>query len=114
MRRALRSPRRLRMQGRFLRTLLAALVLTIGATSMPARVLADDCNRCGPQHRVRFSVESTRDVDNDWITAVVGITAEDANPAALANRINTEMTWALEQARAESRVKAKSGGYSTF
>lgn len=103
------------MRGRFPRTLLAALALLVGAPGAPGRALADDgCERCGPQHRVRFTVESARDVDNDWITAVVGITAEDANPAALASRINTEMAWALEQARAESRVKAKSGGYSTF
>jgi len=77
-------------------------------------VAQEPCASCGPQHRVRFQVESTREVDNDWITAVVGITAEDANPAVLADRVNREMTWALEQARSESRVKAKSGGYSTY
>jgi predicted secreted protein len=63
---------------------------------------------------VRFQVESTREVANDWITAVVGVTAEDANPALLADRVNSDMSWALEQARGESRVTAKSGGYSTF
>jgi predicted secreted protein len=75
---------------------------------------ADDCAQCGPQHRVRFGVESSREVPNDWITAVVAVTSEDTNPAVLADRINKEMTWGLEQARAESRVKAKSGGYSTY
>jgi predicted secreted protein len=75
---------------------------------------ADDCAQCGPQHRVRFGVESSRDVANDWITAVVGVTAEDPNPAALADRINKDMAWALEQARSEPKVKAKSGGYSTY
>jgi predicted secreted protein len=44
----------------------------------------------------------------------VGVTAEDADPAALADRINRDMAWALEQARVEPRVKAKSGGYSTL
>jgi predicted secreted protein len=44
---------------------------------------------------------------------VVGISAEDSDPAALADRINREMAWGLEQARAESRVKPRSGGYST-
>ena len=73
-----------------------------------------DCSRCGAQHRARFQVESSRDVENDWITAVVGVTAEDANPAALADRVNKDMAWALEQARAESKVKARSGGYSTW
>lgn len=90
------------------------LGLALCAAGAPASARADeDCASCGPQHRVRFQVESTRDVENDWITAVVGLTAEDADPAALADRINREMAWGLEQARAESRVKAKSGGYST-
>jgi predicted secreted protein len=75
---------------------------------------ADDCERCGAQHRARFQVESTREVSNDWVVATLGITSEDVNPAVLADRINKEMAWALEQARAESRVKAKTGGYSTY
>jgi predicted secreted protein len=92
-----------------------AIALLACGTGAPVPAPAQaDCERCGPQHRARFSVESTRDVDNDWITAVVGITAEDTDPARLADRINREMAWALEQARAEARVKAKSGGYSTF
>jgi predicted secreted protein len=62
---------------------------------------------------VRFSVESAREVENDWIRAVVGITAEDADAAALADTVNRSMAWALEQARAESAVKAKSGSYQT-
>jgi predicted secreted protein len=89
------------------------LALTIIGSAGVAR--ADDhCAMCGPQHRARFQVESAREVENDWITAVAGITAEDADTAALANRINTEMAWALEQARAESKVKAKTSGYSTY
>jgi len=103
------------MRGSALRAPFAALALLACATSAPGPAKAnDECNSCAPQHRARFQVESTRDVENDWITAVVGITAEDANPAALADRVNREMAWALEQAKAESRVKAKSGGYSTF
>jgi predicted secreted protein len=101
------------MRSHALRALLGALTLACSAGT-PEPALADDCNDCGPQHRARFSVESTRDVENDWITAVVGITAEDTDPAKLADRINTEMAWALETAKAESRVKAKSGGYSTY
>lgn len=101
------------MRTHALRALLGALSLACSAGA-PDPALADDCSDCGPQHRARFSVDSSRDVENDWITAVVGITAEDADPAKLADRINTEMAWALETAKAESRVKAKSGGYSTY
>ena len=89
----------------------ASLLLACAA---PGVATADPpCPTCGPQHRVRFQVESTRDVANDWIVAVVGVSAEDANPAALADRVNRDMAWALEQARAQSKVEAKSGGYST-
>jgi predicted secreted protein len=103
------------MQGRSCRGLVLAGIVCWFAWAIPDLALAQPrCEGCGPQHRVRFQVESTREVANDWITAIVGITAEDANPAALADRVNRDMSWALEQARSESRVKAKSGGYSTF
>jgi predicted secreted protein len=102
------------MHAGVLRGLAALIVLALGLAGFADAARANDCERCGPQHRARFQVESTRDVENDWITAVVSVTAEDANPAALAARINQDMAWALEQARAESKVKAKSGGYSTY
>jgi predicted secreted protein len=95
------------------RAAAAAIPLAVAA-GLASDARADDCKSCGAQHRARFQVESTREVENDWITAIVGVTAEDANPAALADRVNKDMAWALEQARAESKVKAKSGGYSTY
>ena len=42
-----------------------------------------------PMNRVSFQVESSRDVSNDWIQAVIGITDEDVDSARLADRINT-------------------------
>ena len=103
------------MKRRVVRGLSACAGLVLGAIGLSGGAWADQiCTSCGAQHRARFQVESTREVENDWITAVVGVTAEDANPAALADRINRDMSWALEQARAESHVKAKSGGYSTY
>ncbi len=75
--------------------------------------MAGDDNQ-EPGHRVRFRVESSREVANDWIQATVGVTAEDADSAALARRVNETMAWALEQAKSETRVKARSGGYQTY
>jgi predicted secreted protein len=66
-----------------------------------------------PTDRVRFQVERTRDVANDWLRAVVGITDEGPDAAALADRVNRTMAWALETARAAQGVKVKSGGYRT-
>jgi len=66
-----------------------------------------------PMHRVSFQVERSREVSNDWMQAVVGITDEDADPARLADRINTTMAKALATAKKADGVRVKSGGYST-
>src|SRR4029453_12109760 len=80
--------------------LALALGLALGTFGSAGAARANDrCETCGPQHRARFQVESTREVENDWITAIVSVTAEDANPAALADRINKDMGGALAQAR---------------
>jgi predicted secreted protein len=66
-----------------------------------------------PMNRVSFQVESSREVANDRIQAVVGITDEDADSARLADRINQTMSRAMATARAASEVRVKSGGYTT-
>jgi predicted secreted protein len=66
-----------------------------------------------PMNRVSFQVESSRDVANDWIQAVVGITDEDVDSARLADRINATMTRAMAVAKAAPAVRVKSGGYAT-
>jgi predicted secreted protein len=81
------------------------------AAGLCTAAAADDADE--PRRRVSFSVESVREVPNDWIRAVVGVTEEDADPAQAADRVNRTMAWALEKARAEQRVKASSGGYHT-
>lgn len=64
-------------------------------------------------HRVSFKVEQSREVANDQVRAVIGITDEDADAAALANRVNTRMERALRKARRASGVKVESGAYRT-
>lgn len=66
-----------------------------------------------PMNRVSFQVESSRDVTNDWIQAVLGVTAEDVDAARLANRVNETMAGALDRASGTSGVRVKSGGYTT-
>ncbi len=66
-----------------------------------------------PRNRVSFAVERSREVANDQLTAVIGVTHEDADPAKLADRINRDMSWALEIARGRKGVEVKSGGYHT-
>lgn len=65
------------------------------------------------RNQVSFQVERSREVANDWATAVVGVTDEDSDAARLADRVNQAMAWALEQAKGASGVEVKSGGYQT-
>jgi len=64
-------------------------------------------------HRVDFEVERSRDVANDWVRAVVGVSDEHSDAAALADSVNQTMAWALEIAKSAADVRAKSGGYHT-
>jgi predicted secreted protein len=66
-----------------------------------------------PMNRVSFQVETSREVVNDRVQAVIGVTDEDADSAILADRINTKMSRALAVAKAATGVRVQSGGYST-
>jgi predicted secreted protein len=45
---------------------------------------------------------------------VLAVEKENADPARLADEINHTMDWALQQARAETGVRSRSGAYHTF
>ena len=49
-----------------------------------------------------------------WVTAILNVTAEALKPAKLADTINSTMSWALQQARANQEVKSRSGAYQTY
>jgi len=66
------------------------------------------------RHRVTFSVAQERQVENDRATAILSLTAEDADPAVLASKINEGMGWALGLARKSPGVTPRSGGYRTW
>ncbi len=66
-----------------------------------------------PKNRVSFQVERSREVANDWVTAIAGVTAEDSDAARLADRVNQTMRAALETAKAAKGVEVRSGGYRT-
>lgn len=65
-------------------------------------------------NRVSFRVDRSREVANDWLQATVAVTAENPDPARLADEINQTMAWALETARGRERVHVESGGYRTY
>ena len=84
-------------------------VFAVWATGAAA---ADD--DAAAMRRVSFQVESSREVANDQVRAAVGVTDEDADPAALASRVNSAMAWGLETARRAEGVRVESGGYQTY
>jgi predicted secreted protein len=87
--------------------LCVVLVLAIAGAAAAQPFPAD------PKNRVSFAVESSREVANDWVTAVVGTSDEDSDAARLADRVNQTMSWALGVAKQAKGVTVKSGGYST-
>jgi predicted secreted protein len=84
-----------------------ALALAIAGAAAAQPVPAD------PKNRVSFSVERSREVANDWVTAVVGTSDEDSDAARLADRVNQTMNWGLGVAKQARGVSVKSGGYTT-
>jgi predicted secreted protein len=95
------------MRARAWETVLVAGIVLAGAAGT-AGADGEDSLR-----RVSFAVESGQDVANDWLRASLAVTDEDPDPAALADRINRTMEWALARAKQEKRVRVQSGGYST-
>lgn len=83
---------------------LAACALAVSAAAdEPAEI----------RNQVSFSVERSREVENDWVTAVVGATHESTDPGEVAKRVNTDLSWGTELAKATAGVRVRTGGYTT-
>ena len=82
--------------------------------AMALAVTARAHDEAAAMNRVSFDVRSSRQVANDWVTAVVAVTHEDPSPARVAEQINRDMTWALGVAKASAGIRARSGGYNTY
>jgi predicted secreted protein len=66
------------------------------------------------EDQVSFQVDVERDVENDRAVATLSATAEDRDPARLAQHINEAMSWALEQLRGQTVITTRSGTYRTY
>lgn len=64
-------------------------------------------------NKVSLQAEAQREVPNDEMTVMLTAQAQGSDPAALAEKVNREMAWALELAAKESAVEAETRGYST-
>jgi predicted secreted protein len=90
--------------------LVCAAALLACATPGSARAHDDGEDT---RDRVSFSVEASREVANDWATAIVGTSDEDSDAARLAGRVNETMKWALERSKRAEGIEVRSGGYQT-
>ena len=63
---------------------------------------------------IELSAEASQPAANDLARAVLFIEASDADPAALAQRVNARLAAALQRAKANPEVKTRSGNLSTY
>jgi len=86
--------------------MLCLLNLAPAFAGTPDRDLVED--------QVSFQVEVERDVENDRAVTTLSATAEDRDPAELAQQINDVMSWALQQLKGKADITASSGTYRTY
>jgi len=88
------------------------LVLCMATLSVWAPFVSADKDKVEDQ--VNFQVQAGRDVENDRVVAIISATAENRDPTRLAERINTDMSWAMQQVKDQPAIKTQSGSYQTY
>jgi len=63
---------------------------------------------------VTLNAQAEREVPNDLLSAVLAAEAEGADPAQLANEVNSSMQRALATVKSYRAVNARGGSYQTF
>lgn len=91
---------------------LGLLVLCVAPLSVWAPIVSGDEDKVEDQ--VSFQVEAGREVENDRVTAILSVTAENRDPGKLAESINADMHWAVQQVKDQSAIKTQSGSYQTY
>lgn len=64
-------------------------------------------------NRVYLDATVERDVPNDEMIVILRAEHQGREPAAVAERVNQDMAWALETAKREKAVKTETGSYTT-
>jgi len=83
-------------------------------TSIPSLANADGHESHTLYEVFSLSASASADVDNDWMTATLAVQAEDKDAAALANKVNATMSWAVNQLRPYSTLETKTRDYQTY
>lgn len=86
------------------------LAFIIFALNMP--VIADQNTNLF--NVVSLQAAATKDVVNDQVTVRLQAQYEGPNSSTAANKINTQMQWALQQAQAFADIEAETHAYTTY
>jgi predicted secreted protein len=89
--------------------LVAALALVVSISAPSFAADADDVVL-----RVILQAQSSVEVENDTMRALMSTEAEDANPAKVADQVNRVLGDAARIAKAQPGVKVRTGSYQTF
>jgi predicted secreted protein len=95
-----------------MKKLVPCLLMLLQLSTYPLLAAASDKDVIEDQ--VSFQVEVERDVENDRALATLSVTAEDRDPARLAQQINEKMGWALDQLKGQAAIQSRSGSYQTY
>jgi predicted secreted protein len=95
-----------------MKKLVPCLLMLLQLSTYPLLAAASDKDVIEDQ--VSFQVEVERDVENDRALATLSVTAEDRDPARLAQQINEKMGWALDQLKGLAAIQSRSGSYQTY
>ena len=90
----------------------AMLALATAANADPGA--ERDHPRPPPPGVVSLQAQASVEVDNDTMRATLFAEEEDASPARLSDGVNRTVNEALRIAKADTRVKVKTGGYQTY
>lgn len=91
----------------------AWLVLCIASMAWVSPAFTQDTHQ--PVYNV-FSLhsEASAEVDNDLMIATLMVEAEDRDPAVLASKVNSSMSWAVNVLRPFGALKTKTRDYQTY
>lgn len=64
-------------------------------------------------NKINLQAEVEREVPNDEMTVILAVEHQGAAPSDLADRVNRDMAWALEQAKAAEPITAMTRAYTT-
>ena len=65
-------------------------------------------------NQIHLQAQSSMQVDNDHMEALLSVFGEGTDTAKLAEQINSTMTWALKTAKQYPKVRVNSGQYQTY